>query len=56
MAAGVFGVPTFVRGGDIFSGEDAQAMFKRCLAEPGRLIDDEVRRIGDLPVGIERAR
>lgn len=56
MAAGVFGVPTFVLGSDIFWGEDAQAMFKHCLAEPGWLSDDEVLRIGGLPVGIERAR
>ncbi|GAB3625322.1 2-hydroxychromene-2-carboxylate isomerase [Pandoraea terrae] len=56
IAAGVFGVPTFVRQGELFWGDDATALFVHCLKHPEWLDSAEVRRIGALPVGVERAR
>lgn len=54
IARGVFGVPTFALGGDLFWGEDATPMLLHCLASPAWLQSDEVRRISDLPVGVRR--
>ena len=54
IALGVFGVPTFVLGSDLFWGEDATPMLLHCIAAPGWLQSDEVRRISDLPVGVQR--
>lgn len=54
IAAGVFGVPTFVLGEDLFWGEDGSAMLLRCLASPDWLQSEELRRISALPVGIRR--
>jgi 2-hydroxychromene-2-carboxylate isomerase len=54
IALGVFGVPTFVLGTDLFWGEDATPMLLHCIASPAWLQSDEVRRISDLPVGVQR--
>lgn len=54
IALGVFGVPTFVLGTDLFWGEDATAMLLHCIAAPDWLQSDELRRISDLPVGVQR--
>lgn len=56
IARQVFGVPTFALGDELFWGEDATALFRHCLASPDWLQSAEVRRISDLPVGIERRR
>lgn len=52
----VFGVPTFALGDELFWGEDATALFLHCLAAPEWLQSAELRRISELPVGIERRR
>ena len=54
MALGVFGVPTFALGSDLFWGEDATPMLLHCIASPEWLQSDEMRRISDLPVGVRR--
>ena len=54
IALGVFGVPTFVLGTDLFWGEDATPMLLHCIRSPAWLESDEVRRISDLPVGVRR--
>jgi 2-hydroxychromene-2-carboxylate isomerase len=54
IALSVFGVPTFALGSDLFWGEDATPMLLHCIAAPGWLQSDEVRRISDLPVGVQR--
>jgi len=54
IALGVFGVPTFVRNGDLFWGEDATAMFLQCL-ESDWLATPEVQRVSALPVGVRRS-
>jgi 2-hydroxychromene-2-carboxylate isomerase len=54
IARGVFGVPTFVLGEDLFWGEDATPMLLHCIAKPEWLQSDELRRISELPVGVQR--
>lgn len=53
ISLGVFGVPTLVHKGELFWGEDATALFLRCL-ETDWLDTPEVRRVSSLPVGIQR--
>jgi len=54
IARGLFGVPTFVCGEDVFWGEDSTTMLLRCLADPTALQSAELRRISALPVGVQR--
>ncbi len=54
IAAGVFGVPTFVADGNLFWGSDSLGMLLAYLGDPNLLHSDEMRRISDLPVGAER--
>ncbi|RDJ97393.1 2-hydroxychromene-2-carboxylate isomerase [Paraburkholderia lacunae] len=54
ITLGVFGVPTFAFDGELFWGEDATALFVRCLESGAWLASAEVRRISALPVGIQR--
>ncbi len=56
LAAGVFGVPTFALGDELYWGNDATAMIEQRLADPGRFDSAEYRRITALPIGVERAR
>lgn len=56
IAREVFGVPTFAVGDDLFWGEDATAMLLHCLEFPDWLQSAELRRISELPVGVERRR
>ncbi len=51
---GVFGVPTFVSGGEVFWGNDSVEFFKAWLSEPGILQAAEMRRIDTLPVAAAR--
>jgi 2-hydroxychromene-2-carboxylate isomerase len=53
---GVFGVPTFVVGGELFWGHDAFDMVVDYLRDPGGFEDAEMRRIDSLPVGVTRSR
>ncbi|MBI2311725.1 MAG: 2-hydroxychromene-2-carboxylate isomerase [Betaproteobacteria bacterium] len=54
LAAGVFGVPSFVVGGEVFWGFDATDMLLEYLANPALLGSDEMRRVSDLPAAIQR--
>lgn len=54
IAQGVFGIPTFVLGSQLFWGEDATDMLLHHLAHPDWLESEELRRISNLPVGIVR--
>ena len=53
-ALGVFGVPTFVSGGEVFWGNDSIEFFNAWLANPAILEDAEMRRIDALPVAAAR--
>ena len=55
IGSGVFGVPTFVHGSDLFWGEDATAVLLHCLKSPQWLRCAEITRISQLPVGVHRA-
>ena len=54
VAAGVFGVPTIVAGGELFWGQDATDMFLDWLNDPSRFVAGEFARIKGLPVGTRR--
>ncbi|MEA3182145.1 MAG: hypothetical protein QOI59_5668 [Gammaproteobacteria bacterium] len=56
IAKGVFGVPTFVVGDELFWGHDAFDMVVDYLRDPGGFEDAEMRRIDSLPVGVTRSR
>jgi 2-hydroxychromene-2-carboxylate isomerase len=53
---GVFGVPTFVVGNELFWGQDAFDMVVDYLRDPAGFEDAEMRRIDTLPVGVTRTR
>jgi 2-hydroxychromene-2-carboxylate isomerase len=54
VAAGVFGVPTFVAEGNLFWGEDATAMLRAYLADPALFDTPEMRRASALPAAASR--
>lgn len=56
LAAGVFGVPTFALGDELYWGSDATPMIEDRLADPAAFDGAEYRRIATLPVGVERTR
>jgi len=56
IARGVFGVPTFVIGSEIFWGHDSFDMVLDYLRDPTLFDDQEMQRIKQLPVGVERRR
>jgi len=51
---GVYGVPTFDTGKELFWGLDATDMLLDYLEDPGVFDDPEMRRIANLPVGASR--
>ena len=51
---GVYGVPTFDTGSELFWGMDATDMLLDYLEHPGVFDDPEMRRIANLPVGAAR--
>lgn len=53
---GVFGVPTYIAGNELFWGQDAFDMLVDYLRDPQGFDDDEMRRIESLPVGVTRNR
>jgi len=53
---GVFGVPTFVIGSELFWGHDALEMAVDYLRDPAGFNDREMSRIDTLPVGVTRSR
>jgi 2-hydroxychromene-2-carboxylate isomerase len=54
IAAGVFGVPTLVVGGELFWGNDATPMLVDWLDDPGAFDDAELSRLANLPSAISR--
>ena len=56
IAAGVFGVPTFVVDGQLFWGDDATGMVRSYLANPARFRQGEAARIDALPEAQARNR
>jgi 2-hydroxychromene-2-carboxylate isomerase len=55
LDAGVFGVPTLAIGDALFWGNDAHDFAAAVIDDPALLDDDEMRRVGMLPIGIRRA-
>lgn len=56
IADGVFGVPTFVVGGEVFWGGDATEMMLNYLDNPALFETSEMKRISDMPMGLTRAK
>ena len=54
VAAGVFGVPSFVAGGQVFWGEDAVTFVADYLSDRTVIDSPEMRRVDELPVGAAR--
>ena len=54
IARGVFGVPTFVIGDELFWGEDVTGMMLDYLKDPELFRRGDLARLGDLPVAAER--
>lgn len=54
IAAGVFGVPSYVVDGEVFWGVDALPMTLDFIADPTMMQDDEMRRLATLPTSAER--
>ena len=54
IAAGVYGVPTFRVGGELFWGDDATGMMLDYLADPGLFETGELKRVSHLPAGTHR--
>lgn len=54
IAAGVFGVPTFLCRGELFWGDDATEMVADFIADPQMLERPEMRRLRSLDVGAAR--
>ena len=54
IARGVFGVPTFVIGSELFWGVDATQFVIDYLQTPSLLDDAEMRRVSDLPIASAR--
>lgn len=53
---GVFGVPSLVVDGELFWGFDALDFVIDYLRNPAIFDSDEMRRITELPVGVERRK
>jgi 2-hydroxychromene-2-carboxylate isomerase len=53
---GVFGVPTFVVGQELFWGQDSFEMVLDYLRDPAPFNDAQMRSIDSLPVGVTRVR
>jgi len=56
IAAGVYGVPTLAVGDELFWGNDAFDFALATMRDPALLQDEEMRRLRDLPVGLQRRR
>jgi len=54
IAAGVFGVPSFVVDGEVFWGADSMDFLNAYLKDSSVLRNDEMRRVANLPVGAAR--
>ena len=56
IAAGVYGVPTLSVGDELFWGNDAFDFALAAIRDPAILQDPEMRRVTELPVGLQRRR
>jgi len=56
ISLGVFGVPTFVAGRELFWGHDAVEMVADYLRDPALFQDSEMQKIESLPVGVVRPK
>jgi 2-hydroxychromene-2-carboxylate isomerase len=56
IARGVFGVPTFVIGDEIFWGHDTLDMVLDYIRDPGRFEDAEMKKLKSLPIGVARQK
>lgn len=56
IAQGVFGVPTFVIGSELFWGHDAFEMVLDYLSDPEQFQDAEMQKVEQLPIGVKRQR
>ena len=54
LAAGVFGVPSFVMDGEVFWGEDATGLLAAFVDDPDLFRSPEMARLATIPVGIAR--
>jgi 2-hydroxychromene-2-carboxylate isomerase len=54
VARGVFGVPTFAVGEELFWGFDATDMLLHYVQDPDAFGDPEMYRVGHLPEGVQR--
>ena len=54
IAAGIYGVPTFRVGGELFWGDDATAMMLDYLTDPHLFETGEFKRVSHLPAGTHR--
>ena len=54
VAAGVYGVPTFRIGDELFWGDDATGMMLDYLADPRLFETGELARVSNMPVGLHR--
>ncbi len=54
ISRGVFGVPTVIAEGELFWGCDALPMLIDYLESPEKFDTPEMRRVSDLPVGLQR--
>ena len=52
----MFGVPSYLAGGEVFWGTDALDFFKAWLADPALLNDPDIARLDALEVGAQRIR
>lgn len=51
---GIFGVPTFVVGGELFWGVDQTDMLLEYLADPDMFSREEMARLDSMPMGVKR--
>lgn len=56
IASGVFGVPTIAIDGELFWGYDMTEMAASFLDDPTSFEDAEMRRMNELPVGVQRSQ
>jgi 2-hydroxychromene-2-carboxylate isomerase len=54
IAQGVFGVPTFVVGGELFWGDDATDMLQDYLRDPALFTKGDYTRLSSMPMGVIR--
>lgn len=53
-ALGVYGVPTFAAGGELFWGDEGMELLLAYLADPALFTRGEMARVSDMPVGATR--